>query len=221
MKPIRAWTILAAALAIAALPRPAATGAQKYTHPEFETLTSGHRTLAVLPFKVMIDKKNLPKNTTLEMIAAAEKEEAAEFQRQLYARFLQRSADGEYRVDFQDIDQTNALLARAGMHLDSLALYGRDSVAKVLGVDALVSGTISQARPTSTGTAMIQTALFGFSGSTQRVDINMTIHNGADAKLLWSWDHTDKGGIANSVEAMTKSLLKKVAGNFPYRKPKS
>jgi hypothetical protein len=44
----------------------------------------------------------------------------------------------------------------------------------------------------------------------------MVIHN-VDGSLLWSYDHTDKGGLSNSVEAMTKSLLKKVAGNFPYR----
>ena len=65
--------------------------------------------------------------------------------------------------------------------------------------------------------ALAQTVLVGFSGSTQRVDINMTVHNGLDGVLLWSYDHNDKGGLANSVEAMTKSLLKKVAGNFPYR----
>jgi hypothetical protein len=59
--------------------------------------------------------------------------------------------------------------------------------------------------------------LFGFSGSTERVDINMVVHNGSDGTLLWSYDHTDKGGLANSPEAMTKSLLKKVAGNFPYK----
>ncbi|HYM80523.1 MAG TPA: hypothetical protein VEY91_03810 [Candidatus Limnocylindria bacterium] len=96
-------------------------------------------------------------------------------------------------------------------------MFTRDEIAKALEVDALVSGTIHQTQPTSKGMAMAQTFLLGFSGSTQRVDINMTIHNGADGALLWSYDHTDKGGLANSAEAMSKSLLKKVAGNFPYR----
>jgi hypothetical protein len=81
-----------------------------------------------------------------------------------------------------------------------------------------VSGTVHLAHPTSTGAAIAQTFLIGFSGSTQRVDMNMTIHNGTDGALLWSYDHTDKGGLTNSVEAMTKSLLKKATGNFPYRK---
>lgn len=192
-------------------------GAQKYTHPQFAELAKDHTIIAILPFKVAINPKNLPKNITLEMVAKAEKEESLEFQRQLYARFLQRAGDGEYSVQFQDVDQTNALLLKAGMSLDSLAFRTRDEIATVLGVHALVSGSVHQAQPTSKGMAMAQTFLIGFSGSTQRVDINMALHNGADGALLWSYDHTDKGGLANSVEAMTKSLLKKVAGSFPYR----
>lgn len=201
------------------VPVGAHAGAQKYTHPRFAELTRDHEKVAVLPFTVNIDKKNLGKNTTIEMIEQAEQEESLEFQRQLYARLLQRAGEGEYTIEFPDVDQTNALLSKAGISPDSLAGHTRDEIAGVLGVDALISGNIHQARPTSTGMAVAQTLLIGFSGSTQRVDINLTVHNGADGSLLWSYDHTDKGGIANSVEAMTKSLLKKVAGNFPYRKP--
>jgi hypothetical protein len=206
------FTVVVASSAIGA--------AQKYVHPDFSNLTRNHKTIAVLPFKVTIDTNRLPKGTTLEMVQASQKQEAMEFQRQLYARFLQRSQANEYTVAFQDVDQTNALLLKAGLQPDSLMGYTKDEVARILGVDALVSGTVRQAQPTSTGAAIAQTLLIGFSGSTQRVDINMAIHNGNDGALLWSYDHTDKGGLANSVEAMTKSLLKKVAGNFPYRSGK-
>ena len=193
-------------------------GAQKYLNPDFDKLTKDHKTIAILPFKVTIDTNRLPKNTTIEMVQKSEQEEGTEFQRQLYARFLQRAQEGEYTVAFQDVDQTNALLAKAGMNPDSLTSRTKDEIAKALGVDALVSGTVHQSQPTSTGAAIAQTLLVGFSGSTQRVDIDMMVHNGSDGALLWSYDHTDKGGLSNSVEAMTKSLLKKVAGNFPYRK---
>jgi hypothetical protein len=217
------WIVRAlAALALVALSSGTGlAGAQKYVHPQFAELTKGHKTLAVLPFKVAIDKTKLPKNVTLEMIASAEKEEATEFQSQLYARLLQRAQEGEYTVSFQDVDQTNALLARAGISNDSLFMHTKDEVAKVLGVDGLVSGSVHQTQPTSAGMAMAQSFLLGFSGHTSRVDITMLVHNGADGVLLWSYDHTDKGGLANSVEAMVKSLLKKVAGNFPYRKEKA
>ena len=92
----------------------------------------------------------------------------------------------------------------------------------MLGVDAILSGSISQSAPTSKGMALAQSLLIGIHGSTQRVDINIMLHNGSDAALLWSYDHTDSGGgftgsVANAAEAMAKSLLKKVAGNFPYK----
>lgn len=192
-------------------------GAQRYTHPDFAALARDHKAIAILPFKVTISAKNAGKNVTPEMLRESEQQESQEFQRQLYARFLQRASAGEYTVSFQDVDQTNVLLQRAGWSADSLLVHTKEEIAAVLGVDALVSGSIRMARPTSTGTAMVQTVLLGFSGSTERVDINMLVHNGDDGALLWSYDHTDKGGLSNSPEAMTKSLLKKVAGNFPYR----
>jgi hypothetical protein len=203
-----------------ALASSALGAAQQYLNPEFGSITKNHKTIAILPFTVTIDTNRLPKNTTIEMVKASQKDEALEFQKQLYSRFLQRAQGGEYTIGFQDVDQTNALLLKAGVNPDSLLGHTKDEIAKVLGVDALVSGTVHQSQPTSTGAAVAQTLLIGFSGSTQRVDINMSLHNGTDGALLWSYDHTDKGGLANSVEAMTKSLLKKVAGNFPYRKSK-
>lgn len=213
-------TLCAFALLAAVSVSPAFGFAQKYTHPNFASVTKEHKQLAVLPFRVNIDMKHLPKNTTVEMVQQSEKDEALEIQKVLYSRLLQRSGEDQYRVSFQDVDQTNALLQKAGLSLDSLTAHTKDEIAKILGVDALVSGTVQQTAPTSTGMAVAQTLLFGMSGSTQRVDINMAVHNGADGQLLWSYDHNDKGGMMNSVEGMMKSLMKKVAGNFPYRKDK-
>jgi len=195
-----------------------AMGAQKYLNPKFGELTKDHKQLAILPFVVSIDLKHLPKNTTVEMMQQTAKEEGLDFQKQLYSRLLQKDESKGYTIAFQDVDQTNALLQKAGWPLDSLSAHTKDEIARVLGVDALMSGTVHQTQPTSTGVAIAQTILIGFSGSTQRVDIHVTLHNGADGALLWSYDHNDHGGLMNSVEGMVKSLLKKIAGNFPYQK---
>lgn len=197
-------------------------GAQQYLNPNFKTITANHKLIALLPFKVTIDAKNL-KDTSPQLLEQMEKDESIEFERQLYVRMLEKSQSENYTVELQDVDQTLAKLQQAGIALDSLSAHGLDEVAKVLGVDAVISGTIHQSRPTGTGTAMVENVLFGFGGSTARVDINVAIHNGADGQLLWNYDHTDSGGgltgnMTNSTEAMTKSLIKKVAGRFPYRK---
>ena len=220
MRLSHAVTTSALALTMFCTTQAHALGAQKFLNPHFEELTKNHKQLAIMPFRVAIDLKHLPKNMTVEMVNQNAKEEGFEFQKQLYARLLQRSQEDGYTVGFQDVDQTNALLLKAGLSLDSLSAHTKDELARILGVDAMVSGTVHQTQPTSTGVAVAQTLLIGFSGSTQRVDINMSIHSGADGTLLWSYDHNDHGGLTNSVEGMVKSLLKKVAGNFPYRKSK-
>jgi hypothetical protein len=210
------------ALGLVASSSPVLAGAQQYLNPNFKTISANHRLVAVLPFKVTIDAKNL-KDVSPEMLVQMEKDEAVEFQKQIYIRLLERSQSEGYTVGFQDADQTLAKLQQGGVSLDSISAHGMDEIAKLLGVDAVISGTIHQSRPTGTGTAMVETVLFGFGGSTARVDINVAIHNGADGQLLWDYDHTDSGGgltgsMTNSTEAMTKSLMKKVAGSFPYRK---
>jgi hypothetical protein len=212
---------LMAAGACAIVSSSAWAGAQQYLNPSFKTITASHKTVAILPFKVTIDTKRL-KDTTPEMIRANEQEEGLLFQKQLYIRLLQKSADEKYTVGFQDADQTLVLLQKAGIPVDSTVFHSKDELAKILGVDAIISGTIHQAQPTSQGMALAQSFLVGVHGSTNRVDITIAIHNGADGQLLWTYDHTDSGGgftgsIANSVDAMVKSLLKKVAGNFPYK----
>lgn len=199
----------------------ARAGAKQYLNPNFKELTANHQTLAILPFKVTIDTKRL-KAVSLDLIHKNEQDEGFQFQKQLYVRLLEKSMQEHYTIGFQDADRTVALLQKAGFNMDSLSFYGKDELARILGVDAILSGTVSQSQPTSSGMALAQTLLVGFHGSTQRVDITITIHNGPDAQLLWNYDHTDSGGgftgsMANAVEAMVKSLLKKVAGNFPYK----
>ena len=216
--------VVPVALAVSFAAAPAFAGAQQYLNPNFKTLSAAHKTIAILPFKVTIDTKRM-KGVSLDQIRQNELDEGLQFQKQLYIRLLQKSADEHYTVGFQDADQTVALLQKAGIPVDSVNFHPKDEIARLLGVDALLSGTVNQSQPTSQGMALAQTLLVGFSGSTQRVDITIAIHNGADAGLLWNYDHTDSGGgltgsMTNAVEAMVKSLLKKVAGNFPYREKK-
>jgi hypothetical protein len=67
-----------------------ACGPTIYTIPEFEQYRATHKTVAILPFEVIIDPNKLPKDYTLEMKKDAEKAEAYNFQQELYFRFLKR-----------------------------------------------------------------------------------------------------------------------------------
>ncbi|MDE0006574.1 MAG: hypothetical protein OXQ29_28120 [Rhodospirillaceae bacterium] len=187
-----------------------------YTAAEFSDRTAEHETVALLPFDVSINLRELPEGLTEEDLRQQERDEAYSFQRQLYTQFLQRYARGQYSVEFQDIDTTNVLLNRADVDYRAIYLsYTRAELADILGVDAIVSGTIGRSRPMGTGAAIATTILFGV-GVTNRVDTSMTVHDGEDGFLLWSYDHEIDGGLGSTPEGVAENLMRGVARSFPY-----
>lgn len=160
----------------------------------------------------------MPEGTDLEALKSAEKEEGIVFQKQLYAQFLKRYAKGKYTVSFQDVDETNVLLKRAGMGDGKIENFTKGEIGQALGVDALISGTIKRAKPMSTGGAVASAFLLGFGGATNSVNANMTIHDAETGGLLWSYDHEVKGGLGSSTESVSKELLKASSKKFPYEK---
>ena len=153
------------------------------------------------------------------MAEKAELEESVAFQQQLYMRFLERHKKGEYTVDFQDVDKTNALLTQAGITSKNLGSYTKEELRKILGVDALISGTIHRSQPMSTGTAIVVGVLFGAWGSTNKVDVAMNIHDAATGDLLWKYEHQASGSVGSSSEKLAASLMKNVSKKFPYKRP--
>lgn len=189
-----------------------------YTKNDFSKITNSHRTVAILPFSVNIDSKNQSKEFTLEMARKSEKDEAYLFQQQIYSQFLKQQSKGKYTVEFQDIEYTNARLLQSGIGYDNLNANTKEDIAKKLGVDAIISGTIKRSKPMSSGSAIALGVLFGAWGSTNRVDISMGLHNGSDSMLLWKYDHQASGSVGSSPEALAKDLMKGISKDFPYKK---
>ena len=174
------------------------------------------RPVALLPFDVSINLRELPEGLTEEDLRAQERDEAYAFQRQLYTEFLRRYARGQYTVQFQDVDTTNVLLNRADVDYRAIySSYTKDELAGILGVAAVVSGGIGRSRPLGTGAAIATTNLFGV-GTTNHVEASMTVHDGNDGTLLWSYDHEVAGGLGSTPESVAESLMRGVARSFPY-----
>ncbi len=168
-----------------------------------------------------MDPNKLPKDYTLEMKRDAENAEAYNFQQELYFQFLKRQEKGEYTVEFQDVDKTKALLSKATITNRDLSRYTKEELQAILGVDALVSGTIHRSKPMSTGTAVVLGVLFGAWGNTNEVNVSMNIHDGASGDLLWKYDHKASGSVGSSSEGLAQSLMKNISKKFPYKKPEA
>ncbi|UCG60741.1 MAG: hypothetical protein JSV52_10435 [Candidatus Zixiibacteriota bacterium] len=192
-------------------------GPQIYTAPDFELVRPLHRTAAILPFDVIIDPAKLPNDFTLEMKLDAEKSEAYGFQRELYMQFLKQYEKGEYTIEFQDIDKTNALLNKAGITNADLSQFTREEIGAVVGTDVLISGTIHRSRPMSTGTAIAVGALFGIWSSTNEVNVSLNIHEVSSGNLMWNYDHKASGSVGSSSDQLAESLMKNVSKKFPYK----
>jgi hypothetical protein len=81
----------------------------------------------------------------------------------------------------------------------------------------LVSGKIQTSKPMSTGGAIAIAALTGFSTATNKVDINVSLHDGLDSKLLFKYDHSFKGGLGSNPESLSRALMKDLSKKFPYK----
>jgi hypothetical protein len=187
-----------------------------FESPKMKEVIPVHKTVAILPFQVTIKMKKLPKNTTVEDIARQEKLEATNIQNSVYTFLLRKSK--KYTVSFQDVSKTNALLAKAGITQENIATKTMDEVAKALEVDAVISGSVVTDRPISEDGAVALAVLgFGFVRSNEAKTV-MTIHNGADAELLWRYERAVSGSIGSSTDDLVELMMRQIARNFPYEK---
>jgi len=216
LKTAKSVGLLAALLILLMLA--AGCGPKIYVSPDFDTVKDSHHTVAILPFKVNYDAGKLPKNIDEATLSQMQKDESMAFQQELYSRLLERQAKGEYTIEFQDVDQTRALLSKFAVDYDNIDHYTKPELKEMLGVDAMISGTIRRSQPMSTGAAIAVGILFGVSGETNRVDVNVNLHDGASGNLLWKYDHSESGSLGSSSEGLAKSLMKGISKRFPYRR---
>jgi hypothetical protein len=189
---------------------------QVFSSPKLEDAVKSHKLVAILPFETTMSFKKPPKNFNLEAHKEKEKAMANSIQSSMYT-FLLRKADN-YSVEFQDVDKTNILLKKAGM-TDKLSDYTKDEVAKVLGVDAIISGKFETEQSRSEGGAIVTTVLFGGLGSkTGSGALTMALNDGRTGDLLWRLYKSMNDSVFSSSDELIDRMMRKVSRNFPYSK---
>ena len=113
-----------------------------YQSKSFENLSKDHKIVAIIPFEVVLD---LDRTLTKEQLIKLQGKEGFAVQNALETYFLKRHQRKDYRIEFQDINNTNAILLREGM-LNQLDIYTTQQLAEVLNVDAIISGNLAAAR---------------------------------------------------------------------------
>lgn len=192
--------------------------ATTYTTDDFYKYKGTHENVAILPFSVTMASGNRGDGVTKADLDAEAKAQALNFQRAVYTQFLERVEKDEVTVKFQDIDDTNALLRRAdGFDEQGRINLTKQEISELLGVDAVISASMTLSKPMGTGTAVVTTLLVGW-GVTNEAKVNLTIHDGESGTLVWSYDHSASGGVISSPDQLAKSLMRNIASKFPYKK---
>lgn len=189
---------------------------QVFESPKLKNAVAAHKTVAILPFGSKITLKKQPKDFNLEAHVQKEKAMANSIQSSMYT-FLLRKSD-KYTVEFQDVERTNVLLKKAGL-FDKLDEVTKDEVAKVLGVDAVISGKFETEQTRSEAGAIVTTVLFGGIGSkTGSGSLTMTINDGTSGEMLWRFFKAMNEGVFSSSDELVDRMMRKVSRNFPYSK---
>lgn len=190
-----------------------------YEHPQFDQIAKEHKTIAIVPFKTKVKlRPKQMKDMTSEQLDRIEKAEGEGIQTALYSWFLKRKKRGDMTtVEIQDSRTTTAILNKNDINYTNITNYTPQEIAKILGVDSVISGDFETNKPMSEG-ASIALAFFGVWGSTNSAVINMSVHNAEDGILLWNYNKKVKGSLGSSSEDLINVLMRKASRRLSYTK---
>lgn len=188
-----------------------------YVNPKFGELTANHKQLAILPFKAII--KLRPKQMqamTPDQLEQLQKDEGRAVQSALQSYFLKRKAQHEFDITFQDINTTNALLAKNDINELNIDKYTPKELCDILKVDAIITGLLSSEKPMSEGASVALGLLVGFYGPTNSGKCTININDGANGELLWKYEKTLSRSLGSDTNTIINTMMRKASRKLPY-----
>ncbi|MGX1929461.1 hypothetical protein [Flagellimonas sp. 2504JD4-2] len=188
-----------------------------YENRRFDELSAHHELLAIVPFITNLDlKKNVDQN---ELKSLAKKEGYA-VQNALETYFSKRKKRKKFNVEFQNIEDTNAILAQNGVTYDNLDIYTIKELCKILKVDGIISGNLNLNILLSKGVPTNFSLLDYFSGDANYGRIGVKVSDGDSGKLLWKYEKGITKKTGKNTTEMIDKMMKLASRKFPYDKEK-
>jgi hypothetical protein len=188
-----------------------------YVNPAFSELTKTHEKLAVLPFKAII--KLRPKEMermTPEQFSQLQKDEGIAVQSAILSYLLKRKEQHDFKISFQDMNTTNALLAKNNVDQSNIDTFTPKELAEILQVDGVVTGILMTDKPMSDGASLAMGVLVGFYGSTNSGKCTISINDGATGELLWKYDKTLARSLGSDTNTIINAIMRKASRQLPY-----
>ena len=183
-----------------------------YLAPNGKTIANKHEIIAIVKPKVSIKAR---KKDNADAIQESQRTSSIEFQQEIYKYMLKRKSKGKILVDIQDVEETNALLAKSGKDIQFLTTR---EMCDILGVDGIITSNFGLSKPMSAGGAIALALLAGVGTNTNEVVVTLSIKNCEDKSLIWKYDHKYSGGIGSSPSRLVEGLMRHASKKMPYFK---
>ena len=190
-----------------------------YQSDSFDNLSKDHKTLAILPFSVRLDLESqgeVPESQLKDL----EKQEGYAVQSALESYFLKRDKRKDYRVEFQNVKNTNALLLKAGINSENIDIKTTQELSEILGVDGVITGDVSLNALISEGVDDSFSFIDYISGKSDYGRIAIKLSDGATGKLLWRFEQTIDRKSGKNTNAIIEKMMRTSTRKFPYDKSK-
>lgn len=188
-----------------------------YVNPQFPEIARHQKIIAIIPFKTSIQlRPKQMRNLKPGQLKDMEKTEGQGVQTALYSWFLKRSEKGKLIVQVQDPNVTNVKLKRAGITLGNYDEHTPAEIAKILGVDAVIMGTLKTTKPMSAGVSAALGVLVGMWGVTNRATMDLFIYNASDGAVLLNYNKGIRGSLGSSTQDMINILMRKASRRIAY-----
>ena len=189
-----------------------------YESSKFDDLSEGHEVLAILPFLTNLDLKDEVMKGELEQ---RKEMEGYAVQNALETYFSKRKKKKKFSVDFQNTNNTNAILAKNNITYENIDVYTTKELSTILEVDGIISGNLDLNILLSKGIPDDSSFLDYFLGDSNYGRIGIKISDGTTGKLLWKYEKEINKKSGKNTEDLIDRMMKLATRKFPYDREKS
>ena len=192
----------------------------------FNESTANHKRIAVIPFESHLKLKDSDKSKlTQQQIVAVELQQSKDVQEAVESYLSNKNL----RVSIQSASVTNSKLSSSGIDFSKIQDYDVSKLASILGVDAIVGGSILTEKPMNENTATsidiaksLESNLLGtsFTGgintATNRGTCRLSIFEGKNGDRIWSYSEDISLNKGSTTTDVINKLMKDASSKFPY-----
>ena len=186
-----------------------------YESEKFKTLSEDHKVLAILPFFTNLELKEEVNESDLGKL---EEREGYAVQDALETYFGRGKKRKKFSVDFQNTDNTNAILAQKNITYKNIDTYTIKQLSEILEVDGIVSGNMDLNILLSEGVPSNFSFMDYILGDANYGRIGIKVSDGTTGKLLWKYEKEINKKSGRNTTDLIESMMKKATRKFPYDK---